>query len=56
MNQMQNYIKLTNGQIVKCGPHEGGPLPRMESPAIARTFRSKYAPHVGKKQLAKAAR
>lgn len=50
---MQNYIRLTNDQIVKCGPHEGKPLPRMETPEILRTCRSKYAPHVGHKQEVK---
>jgi hypothetical protein len=55
-NQMQNYIERTNGEINKCGPHEGKPLPHMESREVTRTFRSKYAPHFGKKQEAKATR
>jgi hypothetical protein len=50
---MQHYIRLITGQIVKCGPDQGGPLPRMESPGIARTFRSKYERHVGHKQRVK---
>ena len=52
--KMQNYIRLTNGQIVKSGPHEGKPLPRMESPEVVRSYRSKYAPHFGAKQREKA--
>ena len=52
---MQNYITRTNGQIEKCGQMhpDGKPLPRMESPGIARTFRSKYERHVGHKQRVK---
>ena len=32
---------------------EGGPLPHTLTPALVRSMRSKYTPHVGKKQLSK---
>ena len=52
---------IHNKTLVPCSPCRRAPegqgqrLPYQIIPAILRAFRSKYAPHVGKKQEAKAA-
>jgi len=53
---MQTYLRLITGQLVKAPKGSGFLPPYYVSPEVLRSFRSKYQPHVGEKQKAKAAR
>ena len=46
------YARLFPGGPIVKHP-EGAPLPLVKSRALKRAERSRYEPHVGKKQLAK---
>jgi hypothetical protein len=62
--QRQRLIKMMEPRDFRAEPLitrtiiRGGTekLPRQQSPTVARANRSKYQPHVGKKQIAKASR
>jgi hypothetical protein len=49
------YRREMNGQIVRAHEGEGRTLPQGFSKTVLRAWRSKYPPHVGEKQMRKAA-